>query len=268
MPAEVDECFDSPVLHEGLHWGCHGMHVLNAYGAGDIQCLLHINLTSRLGPRSSRMRLAQSKALPWAAPQVWHDLKQPSKICCAQQAAVPGGCRCELASHDLSDAVGMVKSEEERGQLVLQLIAAYAVADYPLTLYLSDGLIYHRVILNGKHLAYWQDLKPREALYYMVTDLKKVGARPFPAAHDACHVAQSKMQQVCIGQVCVLPMMRLFACRPPIQRSTRWTTCRLSRRRSWTSITACQVTMPLLSSWTLCYHTLTNQLRRLPQPCS
>ena len=26
--------------------------------------------------------------------------------------------------------------------------------------------------------------------------------------------------------------------------------------------------MPLLSSWTLCYHTLTTQLRRLPQPCS
>ena len=75
---------------------------------------------------------------------------------------------------------------------MLQLIAAYAVADYPLTLYLSDGLIYHRVILNSKHLAYWQDLNPREALYYMVTDLKKVGARPFPAAHDACHVAQSK----------------------------------------------------------------------------
>ena len=90
---------------------------------------------------------------------------------------MPGCCRHD---HDLSDAVGTVKYEEERGQLVLQLIAAYAVADWPLTLYLSDGLIYHRVILNGKHLAHWQDLTPREALYYMMTDLEKVGARPSP----------------------------------------------------------------------------------------
>ena len=117
---------------------------------------------------------------------------------------MPGGCRHDQASHALSDAVGTVKFEEEKGQLVLQLIAAYAVADYPLTLYLSDGLIYHRVILNGKHLAYWQDLKPREALYYMVTDLKKVGARPSPLPMMLVMLPRAKiMRQVCIGQVCV-----------------------------------------------------------------
>ena len=64
MPPDVGECFDSPVLHEDLHWGFYGMHVVNACGAGDVQYLVQINSQSRLGPTSSRMRLAQSKALP------------------------------------------------------------------------------------------------------------------------------------------------------------------------------------------------------------
>ena len=63
----------------------------------------------------------------------------------------------------------------EKAQLVLELIAAHSRAEWPLALYLSDGLTYHHVTLDGKKLYYWEKLEPREALYCMVNDLKEVG---------------------------------------------------------------------------------------------
>ncbi len=88
----------------------------------------------------------------------------------------PDCCRQDQARYSLSNAGGTVKyAGSEKCQLVLELIGAFSKAEWPLALYLSDGLTYHRVTLNGKRLFYWEKLEPREALYCMVTDLKEVG---------------------------------------------------------------------------------------------
>ena len=107
---------------------------------------------------------------------------------------------------DLSGAGGTVQyAGVEKGQLVMELIAAHAKAACPLALWLTDGLTYHRVILNDKHVAHWEDLGPREALHCMVADLKEVGdVQGLSRSLGACHVALSKNDTAGLaGHVCV-----------------------------------------------------------------
>ena len=61
-----------------------------------------------------------------------------------------------------------------RGQAILELIGAYAGAEWPLSLYLTDGSVWHRLALYPKELVYWGDLTTREAMHCMVTELRKV----------------------------------------------------------------------------------------------
>ena len=177
-----------------------GLHVLGTQGTADVWRLLQVNVKSRLGPRSPRVRLPQREALPWTAPQVWHDLDQPAGMCCVQQSAVPSCCRQGQARYNLSGASGAVQyTGSDKSHLVLELIGSHSKARWPHALYLSDGLTYHRIIFNGKQVAHWLKLEPHEALYCMVTDRKKVRlmCNASPAALDACHHALSK--DVCCG---------------------------------------------------------------------
>ena len=64
-------------------------------------------------------------------------------------------------------------SARHKGQAILELLATYSAVQHPLSLYLTDGLVYHRLTLLGKKLACWKDIEPQQALHCMVRELKK-----------------------------------------------------------------------------------------------
>ena len=76
-----------------------------------------------------------------------------------------------------------------KGQAILELIGAYAGAEWPLSLYLTDGTVWHRLALYPKELVYWGDLTTREAMHCMASELKKVKLARLLCVHRACLLA-------------------------------------------------------------------------------
>ena len=74
----------------------------------------------------------------------------------------------------LSLAGGLPYSGIVKGQAVLELLGAYARAEWPLALYVTDGTDWHRLLLSGNDLYYWEKLTTRQAMHCMVTELKEV----------------------------------------------------------------------------------------------
>ena len=73
-----------------------------------------------------------------------------------------------------------------KGQAILKLIGSYAGAEWPLSLYLTDGTVWHRLALYPKELVYWGDLTTREAMHCMVSELKKVKLARLLCVRGAC----------------------------------------------------------------------------------
>ena len=74
----------------------------------------------------------------------------------------------------------------DKGQAILELLGLYSRVEWPLSLYLTDGLVYHRLTLIGKQLICWEDLQPRQALHSMVIELAKVSCKT-PGSFVAWH---------------------------------------------------------------------------------
>lgn len=92
-------------------------------------------------------------------------------------------CHACLHLHVLNIAVvnkrfslagGLSYSGIIKGQAVLELLGAYANAEWPLALYVTDGTDWHRLLLYGKELFHWEKLTTRQAMHCMVTELKEV----------------------------------------------------------------------------------------------
>ena len=81
---------------------------------------------------------------------------------------------CNFLGCWIADVQGLQYSSMPKGQVILQLFAAYSVVQHPLALYLTDGAVYHRVTLIGKEVVCWRDLTPQQALHCMVQELAKV----------------------------------------------------------------------------------------------
>lgn len=62
----------------------------------------------------------------------------------------------------------------EKGQVILETLACFAVVRKPMSLYLTDGSIYHRLTIHDNDLVYHLDLDVPTALSFMVQDIKKV----------------------------------------------------------------------------------------------
>jgi hypothetical protein len=61
-----------------------------------------------------------------------------------------------------------------KGQVVLELLASYACAEYPLALYLTDGQTFSRLKVQGRCILHWTGLTVAQALVMMTKDLEKV----------------------------------------------------------------------------------------------
>ena len=64
--------------------------------------------------------------------------------------------------------------QKPRARPSLSFWAVMRQLNTPLTLYLTDGDVFHRLVLVGKELRFWKNLGAKEALYWMTQDLAAV----------------------------------------------------------------------------------------------
>jgi hypothetical protein len=64
--------------------------------------------------------------------------------------------------------------KEHRGQVLLELLASYACAEYPTTLYITDGHTFNRLKVQSRHVVFWTGLTAAQGLYLIQQDLAKV----------------------------------------------------------------------------------------------
>lgn len=87
---------------------------------------------------------------------------------------------------------GLAHTSQPKAQAILELLASYTIAEQPVVLFLTDGILYHRLRLTPGNLHVANDLEPRTALYVLCQDLKAASINPAFRSHqlaDAEHKA-------------------------------------------------------------------------------
>jgi hypothetical protein len=64
--------------------------------------------------------------------------------------------------------------KQQRGQVLLKLLASYACAEYPLALYITDGQRFNRLKVQSRRVVFWTSLTAAQALYLIRQDLVHV----------------------------------------------------------------------------------------------
>lgn len=67
--------------------------------------------------------------------------------------------------------------KQHRGQVLLELLAGYACAEYPLALYITDGQRSNRLKVQSRRVVFWTGLTAAQALYLNRQDLVKAPDR-------------------------------------------------------------------------------------------
>eukprot|EP00879_Flechtneria_rotunda_P013914 GHRR01014532.1.p2 GENE.GHRR01014532.1~~GHRR01014532.1.p2 ORF type:complete len:148 (+),score=54.49 GHRR01014532.1:2109-2552(+) len=76
------------------------------------------------------------------------------------------------------------------GQSVLELLAAYSMAQYPADFMITEGYTCHIMRIRGKKIIFWRDLTPGQAVHHLANFLQQVDcsvqvtASHFTATHD------------------------------------------------------------------------------------
>ena len=60
-----------------------------------------------------------------------------------------------------------------KGQATLELLSAYALAQYPLDLVVTDGHKYHILRIRGRKIICWEDLTTAQAMHHLASFLKE-----------------------------------------------------------------------------------------------
>jgi hypothetical protein len=58
--------------------------------------------------------------------------------------------------------------------VLLELLASYACAEYPMALYITDGQSFNRLKVQSRRVVFWTGLTAAQGLYLMHRDLAKV----------------------------------------------------------------------------------------------